>query len=80
MFTNFKEPGLKTDRKPLRLEFAAIQVHDHTSWLDWPEALRDRNAAALAEFAERHATQIEQACFEQHLFFIQWQALRDYAH
>ena len=59
---------------------AIRQVHDHTSWLDWPEALRDRDAGALAEFAERHAGLIEQACFEQYLFFMQWQALRDYAH
>mgnify|MGYP001813498215 FL=1 len=59
---------------------AIRQVHDHATWLDWPAALRDRDATALAEFSEQHAELIEQACFEQHLFFMQWHALRDYAH
>ena len=59
---------------------AIRQVHDHTSWLDWPAALRDRNAPALAEFSQQHAGLVEQACFEQFLFSMQWQALRDYAH
>jgi len=59
---------------------AIRQVHHHASWLDWPEALRDRDATALAEFSAQHAGLVEQACFEQYLFFMQWQALRDYAH
>jgi 4-alpha-glucanotransferase len=33
----------------------------------------------LGEFSERHAGLIEQACFEQYLFFSQWYALRAYA-
>jgi 4-alpha-glucanotransferase len=59
---------------------AIRQVHDHASWLQWPTALRDREAAALADFRLQHAGLIDQACFEQYLFFTQWQALRDYAH
>jgi len=59
---------------------AIRQAHGETSWLEWPTALRDRDATALVEFSRQHAGLIEQACFEQYLFFTQWQALRDYAH
>jgi len=59
---------------------AIRQVHAHASWLEWPTALRDREAAALADFSAQQAGLIEQASFEQYLFFTQWQALRDYAH
>jgi 4-alpha-glucanotransferase len=59
---------------------AIRQVHGQASWLDWPVALRDRDATQLAEFSQQHAGLVEQACFEQHLFFMQWQALHDHAH
>lgn len=59
---------------------AIRQVHDQAAWPNWPAVLRDRDATALAEFSEQHAGLIEQACFEQYLFFMQWQALHDYAH
>ena len=58
---------------------AIRQVELFTPWFEWPPALRDRQAQALSEFSTLHADLIEQACFEQFLFFSQWLALRDYA-
>jgi 4-alpha-glucanotransferase len=55
------------------------QVQLFTPWFEWPPALRDRQPQALSEFSTRHADLIEQACFEQYLFFSQWLALREYA-
>ena len=49
-------------------------------WYQWPAALRDRKPAALGKFSDKQAGLIEQICFEQYLFFLQWFALRDYAH
>ena len=49
-------------------------------WYRWPAALRDRKPAALGKFSDGQAGLIEQICFEQYLFFLQWFALRDYAH
>jgi 4-alpha-glucanotransferase len=65
--------------KDYSLYQAIRQVQRYTSWFEWPSALRDRNLMALAKFSSRHADLIEQACFEQYLFFSQWLALRDYA-
>jgi len=61
--------------------FQAIrQVHDQRAWPDWPVPLRNRHKAALARIRKVHADSIEQACFEQFLFFSQWHALHEYAH
>lgn len=49
-------------------------------WYQWPAALRDRDPAALGSFSDAQAGLIEQICFDQYLFFLQWFALRDYAH
>jgi 4-alpha-glucanotransferase len=48
-------------------------------WYQWPAALRDRDPAALDGFSTAQAGLIEQICFDQYLFFLQWFALRDYA-
>ncbi len=53
--------------------------HQDAPWYTWPEQLRDRDSVAITAFRETHADDIEQACFEQFLFFTQWHALRDYA-
>ena len=61
--------------------FRAIrQVQGGASWLDWPVPLRDRDAGALHAFRSEHADAYEQVCFEQFVFFSQWNAVRDYAH
>jgi len=59
---------------------AIRETQDAHSWYRWPAALRDREPAALESFSKKQAGLIEQVCFEQFLFFMQWSALRDYAH
>ncbi len=60
--------------------FQAIrQAHGHGSWLDWPEALRDRQPKALAVASKELAASIDYVRFEQFAFFRQWNHLRSYA-
>ncbi len=50
-----------------------------SNWTDWPEPLRKRDPAALAEFARHHSDTVERVRVEQFLFHVQWRALRQYA-
>jgi len=59
---------------------AIRETQNALSWYRWPAPLRDRDPAALESFRAEQAGLIEQVCFEQFLFFMQWSALRDYAH
>ncbi|MEK7759287.1 MAG: 4-alpha-glucanotransferase, partial [Pseudomonadota bacterium] len=58
------------------LYVALRQAHDHNAWWQWPEPLRDRLPAALAEARVRHAEDMALVRFEQFVFFRQWQELR----
>jgi len=49
------------------------------AWYNWPLAIRDRHPEALAEQRKRLASSVEQARFEQFLFYRQWTQLRRYA-
>ncbi|MFQ5659254.1 MAG: 4-alpha-glucanotransferase [Gammaproteobacteria bacterium] len=61
--------------------FSAIkQEHQGKPWWKWPQRLRMRDKTALKSFSEEHSEQIENYCFEQFLFFSQWQELRKLAH
>ncbi|MGB5438666.1 MAG: 4-alpha-glucanotransferase [Gammaproteobacteria bacterium] len=58
---------------------AIRHTRQHASWFEWEPALRDRQPRALRGFGKRHADLVEQACFEQYLFFSQWCDLRAHA-
>ncbi len=64
-------------------DFALYQViretHDYQGWSSWPEALRKRDAEALAGVRETQAAALQRVKFEQYVFFRQWHQLRDYA-
>jgi 4-alpha-glucanotransferase len=61
--------------------FMAIkEAHGGGPWQEWPEALRRRDPAALAEIRKSLKDAILRFTFFQFLFFHQWNALRDYAH
>lgn len=64
-------------------DFALYQAlrdeFNNGAWYDWPEPLRDREPTALNEARKRLASTMEQARFEQFLFFQQWTQLRRYA-
>ncbi len=55
------------------------QLHNGKAWWQWPKALRDRHADALAEIRNQHQDMIRQVIFEQFLFDQQWQAIRTHA-
>jgi 4-alpha-glucanotransferase len=60
--------------------FVALrEEYGRTSWHAWPQPLRDRQAEALAAARVRLAAAVDQVCFEQFVFFRQWQELRAYA-
>lgn len=48
-------------------------------WTKWPKALRDRQAAALAQAKKELADEIGFYCFGQFVFFQQWHDLKSYA-
>jgi 4-alpha-glucanotransferase len=48
------------------------------SWVNWTKPLRQRDAAALADFSLNNQDAIQRQVFRQFLFFRQWSALREY--
>jgi 4-alpha-glucanotransferase len=61
------------------LFIALRQEQGQRSWLDWPGPLRNRDSVALKQARTRLTNSIEQACFEQFVFYRQWHELKDYA-
>ena len=61
--------------------FMAIkEAHGGGAWGGWPEPLRKRAPAALAQTRKTLADSILRFTFYQFVFFRQWNALRNYAH
>jgi len=61
------------------LYVALKQSFGDSAWMDWPAELRDREPAALRDAGEKLRDAVEQARFEQFLFYRQWAALKGYA-
>ena len=59
--------------------FAALKKHHRGPWWEWPAALRDRNADALAAARRTLTPEVDEALGLQFLFDRQWRALRRYA-
>jgi len=81
-------------RAPLSAEFLAAAAHwlpDYAlfealsaeqggaPFWRWPAALRDRDAAALAQARVRLADELARIERQQYAFYLQWQRLREYA-
>lgn len=61
--------------------FCAIKsTEEGRAWSNWPAALRDRDAEALAAFRHQHQWLVDYFLFEQCVFFAQWQHIRQQAH
>ena len=61
--------------------FMALKRHfDMRCWLDWPEDIRLRQAAAMEKYRTLLAADVRLFTYIQYLFYTQWNALRDYAH
>lgn len=58
--------------------FSAIkEEQDGKSWVDWPEPLKRRDAAALVEWSAAHERRVLRHKFAQYVFFAQLGALRE---
>ncbi len=61
------------------LFMALKDANGGVSWQEWPDPLRLRDAAALAQAAEKLRGSIGLHQFRQFLFFKQWRAVKQYA-
>ena len=63
-------------------DFALFSVIKHTqggsSWSEWPEGLRNRDAKTLAEFKAEYAEEIALQEYYQYVFFKQLKSLREH--
>ncbi|MBN4073670.1 4-alpha-glucanotransferase [bacterium AH-315-E07] len=60
--------------------FCVIRDMQHgKSWADWPEPLRDHDDFTLSFIATQQSKELDAIYFEQYVFALQWQKLKDYA-
>ena len=60
--------------------FRAIkEVHDGREWTCWEDGLKNRDRAALDDFAAKNRDRLEYYAFCQYMFRKQWNNLREYA-
>jgi 4-alpha-glucanotransferase len=59
-------------------ELSSAQL-GHTPWWQWPEAIRNADAAALRACLAAHRQRFRALLFDQYLFELQWMALKGYA-
>ena len=60
--------------------YSAIKFQQKGSaWNSWPEALRCRHPQALSKNKQQLSSFIQGIYLQQHIFYQQWQALKDYA-
>ncbi|HZD57712.1 MAG TPA: 4-alpha-glucanotransferase [Anaerolineales bacterium] len=62
------------------LFMALKEAHGGGPWVDWPVALRNRDAQALEQALKDHLGSVKRQIFRQFIFFRQWNALRNHAH
>jgi 4-alpha-glucanotransferase len=62
------------------LFMALKQHHAGEPWDKWDAALRSRHPQVLAEAADTLATEMVYHKYLQYLFYLQWSAVREYAH
>ena len=60
--------------------FMALKAHfGGQSWLSWPEDLMRHREEGLAQYRQMLAGDVDYHCFVQYQFFLQWNALKQYA-
>ncbi len=61
--------------------FMAIKSHfGGAPWSEWPEEIRNHKPEAVEYYRSELQEEIQFHCFLQYEFFVQWKALRSYAH
>ncbi len=58
---------------------ALREAHHFTGWQHWPEAIRQRDPAALSDWCAKLEDAIYRHKYQQFIFFKQWAALKRYA-
>ena len=59
--------------------FIAIrETQGEAPWMEWPEALRDRDPQALRKFTKQHAKEISHHKILQYLFSSHWKKMKDF--
>lgn len=70
--------------KPWVQEFGLFMAlkdwHNQAAWFQWPKPLRLREKDALAAAHTELKAEVRRYCFQQYLFFEQWDRLKNYAH
>jgi 4-alpha-glucanotransferase len=62
------------------VEFVALrELHGRAPWMTWPQGLRDRDPATVADALAESADRMRDLRFEQWVFAQQWAALREHA-
>lgn len=65
------------------LPYSLFEHHRRISggqpWWEWPEAIRQRDPATMTSTLAQGRDSLRNIAFEQYLFDLQWQALREYA-
>lgn len=65
------------------LPYSLFEHHRRISggqpWWEWPEAIRQRDPATMTSTLAQGRDSLRSIAFEQYLFDLQWQALREYA-
>lgn len=60
--------------------FMALKEHfNYRPWIEWDEAIANREIEAINSYKEILSTELKFWKFLQYMFFIQWHALRNYA-
>ena len=72
--------GWRNKQRHWLIDFARFMVikmeHGGIPWTDWPVALRDRDAQALAEFDAAYADILKAVMVEQYRVAVHWQGIR----
>ena len=61
------------------LFLALKETYSQTAWYEWPKEVRFRDKKSLQQAAKKHSKKIDQAIFEQFLFYRQWDQLHAHA-
>jgi len=61
------------------LYMAVKDSFDSVCWVEWEEDIRLRRPEAMAEYRRKLAKEIESYQFQQYLFQLQWEKLKNYA-
>ena len=78
-FEKFKKSNGKKWLFDYALFMALKDMYGGRSWNTWDEAIRLRKKDAMAKYREKLSEEIDFYCFVQFVFYVQWNAIKNYA-